>query len=87
MTKTTLSKLIVAGSLLSTSPLLFAGEYGDQCAMGLALEQHIDTDCSINAEISGKTYCFGNEDAKSLFLEDTKGNLTKASTYYNKSKS
>jgi YHS domain-containing protein len=32
--------------------------------------------------IDGKTYCFGNEAAKTLFMKDPKGNLAKAQTYY-----
>ncbi|MEM0912397.1 MAG: hypothetical protein AAGJ37_15590 [Pseudomonadota bacterium] len=58
------------------------GEYKNLCAMGLALEQQIDTDCSINHTIDGKTYCFGNDAAKVLFLEDSSGNLEKAEAYY-----
>ena len=52
------------------------------CAMGLALEKKVETDCSVNAEIDGKTYCFGNETAKTLFMKDTEGNLKKAQSFY-----
>jgi YHS domain-containing protein len=45
------------------------GEFDNLCTMGLALGQEIPTDCSVNAEIDGKTYCFGNEQAKILFLK------------------
>ncbi len=74
------------GSLLLTLTLNVQageGEFGKQCAMGLAMQQHIATDCSINwvAE-DGKTYCFGNEDAKSQFLQNPAGNLTKASEFF-----
>ena len=34
--------------------------------MGLALGKEIRTDCSINATVQGKMYCFGNEDAKTI---------------------
>ena len=50
--------------------------------MGLALGKDVKTDCSINAEIDGKTYCFGNEDAKTIFMKDPKANLAKAEAYY-----
>ena len=42
----------------------------------------IKTDCSVNTNIDGKTYCFGNEAAKTEFMKDPKGNMTKAQTYY-----
>ncbi len=77
-----ISSTAVSGFVLLAAQAVSAGEFGDQCAMGLALEKHFDTDCSINLAISGKTYCFGNEDAKTLFLEDTKGNKEKAEKYF-----
>jgi len=40
------------------------------------------TDCSVNATIKGKTYCFGNEQAKADFMKDPEGNLAKAQAYY-----
>jgi hypothetical protein len=36
---------------------------------GLALHKDIKTDCSVNAAVSGKTYCFGNEQAKMDFMK------------------
>jgi YHS domain-containing protein len=57
------------------------GEYGNMCAMGYAMEKDFQTDCSINAEHEGKTYCFGNEEAKAMFMEDPAGNISKAEAY------
>jgi YHS domain-containing protein len=75
----------LAGALMfSTAAFAATGEYDDMCAMGLALEKKIETDCSINAEIGGKTYCFGNKKAKTLFMKDPEGNLAKANAYYEK---
>jgi YHS domain-containing protein len=42
----------------------------------------VKTDCSVNTTIEGKTYCFGNEAAKTEFMKDPKGNLAKAHSYY-----
>ena len=50
--------------------------------MGLALGKEVQTDCSVNATIDGKTHCFGNEDAKTIFMKDPQGNLAKAQVYY-----
>jgi YHS domain-containing protein len=73
----------VAGAVMfSTAAFAATGEYDNMCAMGLALEKKVETDCSVNAEIDGKTYCFGNEQAKELFMKDPEGNLAKANSFY-----
>ena len=75
--------LTASALLFSTAAMAATGEYGNMCAMGLAVEKKIDTDCSINSEIDGKTYCFGNEEAKTTFMKDPSGNLAKANSFYN----
>ena len=51
----------------------------NECTMGLATKKHIPTDCSVTWKSeNGKTYCFGNEEAKAQFLKDKEGNLDKA---------
>jgi YHS domain-containing protein len=52
---------------------------------GLALNKEIKTDCSVNGTYDGKTYCFGNEQAKKDFMKDPKANLAKAHAFYSKS--
>ncbi len=54
------------------------GEFNNMCAEGLALHKQIKTDCSVNTEYKGKTYCFGNEQAKTDFMKDPKANLAEA---------
>jgi YHS domain-containing protein len=58
------------------------GEYGGECVMGLALGKDIHTDCSVNTVYKGKTYCFGNETAKQLFLKKPDEFLLQAQIYY-----
>jgi YHS domain-containing protein len=58
------------------------GEYGNECVMGLALGKDIHTDCSVNTVYNGKTYCFGNETAKRLFLKKPDQFLLQAQIYY-----
>ena len=53
---------------------------------GLAMGKDVQTDCSINGQIGGKTYCFGSEEAKTTFMKDPQGNLAKAQEYYSKKK-
>jgi YHS domain-containing protein len=58
-------------------------EFQNECTMGLATKKHIPTDCSVMWKSeSGKTYCFGNEEAKSEFLKDKEGNLNKAEVFW-----
>jgi YHS domain-containing protein len=58
------------------------GEYGNECVMGLALGKDIKTDCSVNTVYKGKTYCFGNETAKTLFLKKPEEFLLQAQIFY-----
>jgi len=58
------------------------GEFDNECVMGLALGKDIQTDCSVNAVFKGKTYCFGTETAKSIYLKKPEEFLTKAQVYY-----
>ena len=74
-----------AGALLlglTTAALAVTGEFDNMCTQGLASGQDVKTDCSVNAVVEGKTYCFGNEAAKTEFMKDPKGNLAKAQSYY-----
>ena len=74
-----------AGALLlglATAALAVTGEYGNMCTMGLASGKDIQTDCSINTEIQGKTYCFGSKEAMTQFMADPSGNMAKAQAYY-----
>ena len=74
-----------AGALLlglTTAALAVTGEYDNMCTQGLASGKEVKTDCSINTTLDGKTYCFGNEAAKTEFMKDPKANLAKAQSYY-----
>jgi YHS domain-containing protein len=73
----------LAGVMLFANAAL-AAEFDDMCAMGLALGKDVHTDCSVSGDIGGKTYCFGNEDAKAQFMKDPEANLAKAEAYYEK---
>jgi YHS domain-containing protein len=59
-----------------------AGEYSNMCTMGLASGKDIQTDCSVSAQLVGKTYCFGSKEAMAEFMKDPTGNLAKAQSYY-----
>ena len=77
----------VAGAFLlgmATAAVAVTGEFGNMCTMGLATGKDIQTDCSVNAELQGKTYCFGSKEAMAEFMKNPKDNLAKAHTYYSK---
>ena len=67
---------------LTTAALAVTGEFDNMCTQGLASGKDVKTDCSVNTTLDGKTYCFGNEAAKTEFMKDPKGNLAKAQSYY-----
>jgi YHS domain-containing protein len=69
---------------IATAAFAVTGEYDNMCAMGLASGKDIKTDCSVNTQIQGKTYCFGNQSALTQFMADPSGNLAKAQAYYSK---
>lgn len=76
-----------AGALLlglTTTALAATGEFDDMCTQGLVMGKEVKTDCSVNATLDGKTYCFGTEAAKTEFMKDPKGNLAKAQSNYSK---
>ena len=67
---------------LSAAAAATEGEFDDNCVMGLALGKEIKTDCSVNTVYAGRTYCFGNETAKQLFLKKPDEFLLKAQIFY-----
>lgn len=76
-----------AGALLlgfATAALAVSGEFNNMCTEGLSLGKDINTDCSINAQLQGKTYCFGSKEAMAEFMKNPKENLAKAQNYYSK---
>jgi YHS domain-containing protein len=83
MTRTAFLSTIAGVLLLATTAIAAAaGEFDNMCTEGLALGKDVKTDCTVSETIDGKTYCFGNELAKTLFMKDPQGNLAKAQTYY-----
>ena len=67
---------------LATAAYAANGQFGNMCSWGLANHKDVQTDCSVNATIKGKTYCFSSADAKSQFMKNPSSNLTKAESFY-----
>ena len=76
------SALVAGVFLLGFATAASSGEFGNQCSMALAMGKDVQTDCSINGQYLGKTYCFGSTEAMGEFMKNPKDNLTKAQTYY-----
>ena len=70
----------LASTALAAEPV--EGEFDGECVMGLALGKEIKTDCSVSTVYDGKTYCFGNETARELFLKKPEEFLLKAHIFY-----
>ena len=84
MARTALLCFVAAATLALSVGTAFAaeGEFGGECVMGLALGKEVKTDCSVTAVYKGKTYCFGNETARELFLKKPDEFLLQAQVYY-----
>jgi len=81
----TVTKLALAGAFtlgLAAAAFAATGEFNNMCSWGLANHKDVQTECSVNGTIKGKTYCFSNEEAKANFMKDPEGNLVKAAAYY-----
>jgi YHS domain-containing protein len=82
MVRAYLTSAIAGAFLLGMATAALAGEFGNLCAASLAGGKETPTDCSINGQYLGKTYCFGSKEAMGLFMQNPKDNLAKAQTYY-----
>ncbi len=59
--------------------------FADQCAYGLANGESVITECKTRMTFENdEVLCFSSRDARDLFLQDPKGNLTKAEENYKK---
>ena len=72
---------VVAEDLVT--PASPKGEFGNECAMGLASGQEVKTDCSVSwSAPDGKVYCFSTEKSKEAFLQNPDGNIQKAREFF-----
>lgn len=74
--------LLAALTLTMFAGLSLAGEFGDHCTTGLANERLVRTNCSIHENFEGKSYCFGSEEARSVFLGNPAETIAKAARFY-----
>ena len=67
---------------LATAALAAAGQFDNMCSWGLANSKNVQTDCSVNTTIKGKTYCFSSAEAKANFMKNPEANLAKAESFF-----
>jgi YHS domain-containing protein len=63
-----LAGLILLGSSATAEEV--QGEFGNACVTSLAFGKTFITDCTVNTVYQGKTYCFGNEKSREVFLKN-----------------
>jgi YHS domain-containing protein len=80
ISKSALAVALVLG--LATTAYAATGQFGNMCSWGLANHKDVQTDCSVNTTITGKTYCFSSQDAKANFMKNPTANLAKAESFY-----
>lgn len=74
-----IARYLAGVGLLCLSLPGFAGEFGNECAWGLANDKHVKTECKVNAvREDGKTYCFSSDKAMDAFMKDVPMNMKKA---------
>ncbi|KAF0228278.1 MAG: hypothetical protein FD175_2059 [Beijerinckiaceae bacterium] len=65
-------------------PAKFAPAFGGYCAMGAVFEKKLDGDPNLWKIVDGKLYLNVGEPAQKRWLEDTKGNISKAAVNWPK---
>jgi YHS domain-containing protein len=66
----------------ATAAYAATAQFGNMCSWGLANHKDVQTDCSVNTTIKGKTYCFSSQEAKANFMKNPTANLAKAESFY-----
>lgn len=66
--------------------LAHAGEFSNYCLLSLSEGHFLKTDCSVNSNYQGKSYCFGSEISKDIFLKTPDEFIKKATIFYEKNK-
>jgi YHS domain-containing protein len=84
MIRTYLTPVLAGAFALGLTAAAFAatGQFNNMCSWGLANHKDVQTDCSVNATIKGKTYCFSSDQAKADFMKNPDANLAKAEAFY-----
>jgi YHS domain-containing protein len=83
MIKTYVTSALAGAVMLgATAVLAVTGQFDNMCSWGLANHKDVQTDCSVNATLDGKTYCFSTAEAKTKFMQNPKDNLAKAEAFY-----
>ena len=77
-----LMKKLLSIVLLMLNVSAFSEEFNNFCTTSLSEGNFHVTDCSVNEKVGGKTYCFGNNVAKDIFLDNPQEVIKKAEQFY-----
>lgn len=77
-------QMMFAAMMLLLSQWVYAGEFDDHCATGLAGGMLIKTKCEVSTIFADKTYCFASQASKEKFLESPDEMVKKAAAFYAK---
>ena len=72
--------------VFTKEPAKYAPAFGGYCAMGAVFEKKLDGDPNLWKIVDGKLYLNVGAPAQKRWLEDTKGNISKASVNWSKIK-
>jgi len=75
-------KIYLLFLLVLSSSSVFSEEFNNFCATSLSEGNFQATDCSVNEMVDGKTYCFGNQSSKDIFLENPQEVIQKAEAFF-----
>ena len=75
-------KKVISILLLVFNFHAFGEEFENFCTTSLSEGNFTATDCSVSKEFDGKTYCFGNQTGKDIFLEDPQEVIKKAEKFF-----
>ena len=75
-------KIIFSILLLVLNFHAFGEEFKNFCTTSLSEGNFTATDCFVNQEFDGKTYCFGNQTGKDIFLENPQEVIKKAEKFF-----
>ena len=75
-------KKVISILLLVLNFHAFGEEFKNFCTTSLSEGSFTLTDCSVSQEFDGKTYCFGTQKGKDIFLENPQEVIQKAEVFF-----
>jgi len=68
--------------LITFNLSVYSQEFNNFCATSLSEGNFQATDCSVSEMVGGKTYCFGNQSGRDIFLENPQEVIQQAEVFF-----